>query len=94
MEKDSDYSKLLDRYDRVGPRIAEHIENDYKKNRDNSLAKNLYDYYIEPTVQMYDEKDYIGAIEKYSAMEDILEECYGLKKEMLCPLAERGIEWR
>ena len=80
MEKDSDYDNLLERYDRVGPKIAEHIEKDYKRNKDNSLAKNLFDYYIEPTAKMYDEKDYDGAVEKYSAMEDILEECFGFKK--------------
>lgn len=80
MEKDPEYSNLLARYDKVGPRIAEYIESDYKKNKDNSLAKNLFDYYIEPTTRMYDEGDYIGAVEKYSAMEDVLEDCFNLKK--------------
>lgn len=80
MEKDSDYDKLLDRYDKVGPVIAGRLLDNYKRDKDNSLAKNLFDYYIEPTVKMYDEKDYLGAIEKYSAMEDVLEECFGVKK--------------
>ena len=53
---------------------------DYKKTRDNTLAQKLFDYYIEPTAKMYEDKNYIGAIEKYSSMQDILEECYGLKQ--------------
>lgn len=80
MEKDPEYNYLLTRYDKVGPRIAEYLENDYRKNKDNSLAKNLFDYYIEPTTKMYDEKKYMEAVEKYSAMEDVLEDCFNLKK--------------
>lgn len=80
MEKDPNYKELLERYDRIGPKIAKHILNDYKRTKDQSLAQNLYNYYIGPTVKMYEDKDYVGAIEKYSAMEDILEDCYGFKK--------------
>lgn len=80
MEKDYDCKKLLDRYDKVGPIIQQKLIDDYKKTRDNTLAQKLFDYYIEPTAKMYEDKNYIGAIEKYSSMQDILEECYGLKQ--------------
>ena len=79
MEKDPLYKKLLDRYDKVGPIIASRIQNEYMHKKDKSLANNLYNLYIKPTVEMYDNNDYIGAIEKYSSMEDVLEECFHLK---------------
>jgi hypothetical protein len=79
MEKDPDCKKILDRYDDVGPIIGKRLMEDYKKNKDNSLAQNLFDYYIEPTAKMYEANDYIGAIEKYSSMQDVLEDIYRLK---------------
>lgn len=80
MEKDPNCKKLLDRYDEVGPIIGKRLMDDYSKNKDNSLAKSLFDYYIEPTTKMYDEGNYTGAIEKYSAMQDVLEDCFNLKQ--------------
>lgn len=80
MEVDPDCKKLLARYDKTGPIIGKRLLDDYKKNKDNSLAQNLFDYYIEPTAKMYEAKNYIGAIEKYSAMQDVLEDCFNLKE--------------
>ena len=80
MEIDPDCEKLLKRYDEVGPIIGRQLQEDYNKNKDNSLAMSLFKYYIEPTAKMIEVKDYMGAIEKYSAMEDILEDCFHLKQ--------------
>ena len=79
MDNDPDFERILDRYDRVGPIIAKSILEDYRKNKDNSLAQNLYDFYIKPTTKLYEEGKVFEAIEKYSTMEDILEDCFHLK---------------
>lgn len=81
MESDEDYDYILDRYDNIGPKIAKMIIDKYKIDKDSSLAKNLFDFYIEPTVQMYEKEDYFGAIEMYSKMEDVLESTFGFIKE-------------
>jgi len=79
MEKDLLYKNILDRYDKVGPIIAKCLMDKYNNDKDKTLANNLYALYIKPTIEMYNDKDYIGAIEKYCLMEDTLEECFNLR---------------
>ena len=81
LDWDKDYKVVMDRYDQIAPKIAKQIKQDYIKNKDKSLAVSIFNYYIEPTVQLYENKKVFESIEKYSEMVDILEACYGFESK-------------
>ncbi|MBR4618460.1 MAG: hypothetical protein IKO49_04055 [Bacilli bacterium] len=81
LEKDKDYNIVLERYDQVAPQIAAFIEEDYEKTNNNSLAVNIFNKYIKPTVELYNNGQIFQSIEKYSEMTDLLEKEYGFNND-------------
>lgn len=79
MQKDEKNAGLLFEYDTVGPQIANDIEKMYKEDKDSSIWKKYFDFYIKNTVEYIKENDYQNAIFGYKEMFTSLKSLFGYK---------------
>lgn len=84
LQQNISYLPILMEYDVIGPQIAQAIEEDYKKDKDQTLSREMYKNYLLKTKELILEKNYQKAINKYQEMTNILKKYYGITtKEQL-----------
>lgn len=82
MQKDIAYKKVLYEYDTIGPKIACNLDKDFRNSEDKDLVFELYNFYIQPTARLVDEKKYDEAVARYSEMTNALKEYYGIDEDI------------
>ena len=88
MQKDSKYKEILFEYDTVGPKIANYLLEDYKVKPEETeeFVVLIHNFYLQPTVNLINEKKYDDAVARYSEMTKSLKEYYSIDSD------NKGIE--
>lgn len=76
LSSDIEYLPLLIEYDVVGPTISDLIEIDYKKNKDDEMWVQIYNFYLSQIANFISEKNYEEAINIYKEMVSDLKEYF------------------
>ena len=85
MHKDEKYKEMLHEYDIVGPQIAANLQKDFVNNQDKELVNSIFNFYIQPTAKLVDDKKYDLAVERYKEMTKTLKEYYGISYDGKVP---------
>jgi len=82
MQKDIAYKEMLYEYDTIGPKIAANLKKDFKDSEDNDLVHELYNFYIQPTARLVEDKKYEEAVERYKEMTNALKDYYHIEEDL------------
>ena len=82
MQKNNNYAQLLYQYDTVGPKIAGCLEAQFKNNSEepDEMIVGLFNFYIQPTVWLIENKQYDAAVNRYTELTTSLMEYYGIRE--------------
>lgn len=80
MQKDPKYKEILYEYDEVGPKIAECIKKEFTNPEPDELLIVYYNFYLQPTARLVDEKKYDEAIARYVEMTNSLKEYFNIEE--------------
>lgn len=83
MQKDPKYAQLLYQYDTVGPKIADCLKSQFKKENDeepDEMIVDLNNFYIQPTIWLVEQKNYDAAVNRYTELTTMLMDYYGIQE--------------
>lgn len=79
MQQDNRCIGLLYEYDVIGPEISKSIKKQFNETNNIELWILIFNFYIQPTIHLYEDNKYDKAIERYKEMFDSLKDYFGYK---------------